>query len=295
MIHQFVHRLAHRNEALKYIRIETTNLCNLWCKMCPQSTAPSTIVRGYMRKDLFESIVDQIARYPSNRDAIFKLHIGGEPLLHKDIMHFIRYSADKGLKPVLTTNATKLSREVAKESIASGLHKIEFSFEGMTPEIYEAYRVGAKYDDVRRNIMDFLDINDAQGKPVVTELVVVDLPNVAQKIKEDFCKSMLPYFDVVNLSGYFDWLGNVSSIQYEHSQYIGCSVLDTDLNVLWDGRVVPCCMDVYGEMVIGDFNKMSYLEVLTAKERQDLRLRLRTGRLDGLPCQYCVVLGGSER
>ena len=276
------------------IRIETTNACNLRCRMCPQSDKKPGVARGLMKFDFYQKIVNQVAAFPENHDALFYLHICGEPLLHKQVVEFVRYAADRGMKPILTTNATLLTPELTAKLLRSGLHKIEFSFEGVTPEIYEATRTGANYDEVRRHIMNFIEQNNAAGKPVRTELVVVDLPKVDAQALRDFCESMRPYFDTVNLSGYFDWLGRVETVKYERSHYQGCGVTDTDLNVLWDGRVVPCCMDVDGAMVIGDFAKQCYLEILADLRRHTLRERLRKGELKGRLCSVCQVPWGGR-
>jgi pyruvate-formate lyase-activating enzyme len=276
------------------IRIETTNACNLRCRMCPQSDKKPGVARGLMKVDLYRNIVDQIAAFPENHNALFYLHICGEPLLHKQSVEFIRYAADLGFKPILTTNATLLTTELTAKLLASGLSRIEFSFEGVTPEIFETTRLGAKYDVVHRNIMDFLEQNRAAGKPVHTELVVVDLPHVEARLLRDYCEKMRAHFDTVNLSGYFDWLGRVETVKYERSHYRGCAATDTDLNVLWDGRVVPCCMDVDGAMVIGDFTKQCYLEILADLRRHALRERLQCGQLKGLLCSQCQVPWGGR-
>ena len=276
------------------IRIETTNACNLRCRMCPQSDKKPGVTRGLMKLDLYQSLVDQIAAFPENREALFYLHICGEPLLHKQIVEFIRYAADRGLKPILTTNATLLTAELTKKLLASGLSKIEFSFEGVTPEIFETTRLGAQYDAVHRNILNFLEQNRAAGKSIRTELIVVDLPHVDAQLLRDYCEVMRPHFDTVNLSGYFDWLGRVETVKYERSHYRVCTATDTDLNVLWDGRVVPCCMDVDGAMVLGDFTKQCYLEILADLRRHALRKQLQRGELKGLLCSQCQVPWGGR-
>lgn len=275
-------------------RIETTNLCNLKCRMCPQSVKTPGVSRGSMPIELFESIVQQIAAFPENRDALFYLHICGEPLLHKKIVQCVEIAADAGLRPILTTNATLLTREKSQQLIAAGLSRIEFSFEGLDKKTYENIRLGARFDAVWENINTFLELNHQAGSPVHTELVIVDLPDLDADRVRDFADRMRPLFDTINISGYFDWLGRVDNAEFERGKYRGCSAVDTDLNVLWDGRVVPCCMDVDGAMVIGDLTKQSYLEVLSSLHRHALRERLRTCNLAGLPCDHCPTPWGGR-
>lgn len=285
-----------------YIRIEVTNHCNLRCKMCFQSTYDhyqgKKLPRGFIKKELFYKITDELSRYEQIKETPFYLHIGGEPLLHQNIVDFITHSAGKGLKPILTTNGTLLTPGIAKKIIAAGLYKIEFSFEGMSKEIYEKFRRGSDFEIVKNNIDQFLKLNKAQGSPVKTELVVVNLPQVPDNIKTDFVKKMKHKFDRVNLSGYFDWLGKVDKkVAHEKNKknYTVCSAVETDLNVLHDGTVIPCCMDVYGEMPIGDFNKMSLEEVLNSSDRKELKEKLINIDIKNLPCKNCVVSWGSRK
>lgn len=277
------------------IRIETTNACNLRCRMCPHGLPSRKVRTGFMDRTLFERIVDQLAEHPESRDAIFYLHICGEPLLHKDILHLIRHAAHRGLKPILTTNATRLTPELSDALLESGLSKVEFSFEGMDRELYETTRVGARYEVVRNNIMTFLEKNRSRGNAVRTELVVVDLPAANVEQTREFCRRMQEHFDVVNLSGYFDWLGKVAPVPFDRGAYRGCSVMVHDLNVLWDGRVVPCCMDVDGAMQIGDFRTMHLREILASGARKRLHARLRDGRIKGLPCEVCATPWAGRR
>ncbi len=271
------------------IRIETTNACNLQCRMCPQSVKAPGVRRGLMDSELFKKILEQLAAFPENLSALFYLHICGEPLLHPKVAEFVRFAADKGFKPILTTNATLLTPQLAEKLIKGGLHKIEFSFEGIDAPTYESIRIGAKFETVWRNIDSFLAVNNSAGHQVSTELVVVDLPDLDPMGIRAFCERMAPKFDRVNLSGYFDWLGRVPVADYARSEYVGCNATETDLNVLWDGRVVPCCQDVDGAMVIGDFRHQCFLEIMMAQQRKALAERLRCGQLSGLPCERCSV------
>ena len=297
-------RNRHKSKVIKkmnhpqYIRIETTNVCNLKCKMCFHSTEnDKKFKKGFIEKALFEKIVDQLVKYPETKNAYFALHIGGEPLLHKDIMHFIKYSRRNGFKPVLVTNGTLLAAEKSEELIRAGLFKIEFSFEGFDKETYESYRVGSDFGKVGANVDNFLELNKKYGKPVKTELVVVDLPNVSEEKKKKFISEMEKKgFDKINLSGFFDWLGKIDSPEKNlEGEYRGCNVLDSDLNILFDGTVVPCCMDVYGELPLGNFNSMTYEEIRESEASQKLRNQLKSGELDGLICEKCLNPWGGRK
>lgn len=286
----------------RYIRVETTNLCNLRCQMCFHSTETvsdlKTLKKGFMRPALFKKIITELAKYPQLKKSMLALHIGGEPLLHKNIVDFIKFCARKGLKPNLTTNGMLLDRKIAQLLIGSGLHEIHFSFEGIDKKIYESFRIGSNFEQVKKNIQYFLDLNAKNGHKIKTGLVVVNLPQIPQKAKQAFIKKMKNKFDLVILSGYFDWLGKIDK-KVSHNKtmanYQVCPAPDTDLNVLFDGTVVPCCMDVYGEMPIGDFDKMTLEEVLTSSARKKLKKKLVNTDIDDLPCKNCVVPWNSRK
>lgn len=82
-----------RGNQLDYPRqywIESTNECNLRCIMCPQSIGLKRGIKK-MDMDVFARIIDQIYIVKPK----IMLHMGGEPLLDKDLFAMIGY-AKKG-------------------------------------------------------------------------------------------------------------------------------------------------------------------------------------------------------
>ena len=80
------------------IYIEITNVCNLKCSFCSEVTKK----RRFMTKEEFELILKKINKYT---DYIY-LHVKGEPLLHKEIIEFIKMASKYNIKVNLTTNGT---------------------------------------------------------------------------------------------------------------------------------------------------------------------------------------------
>jgi len=276
----------------QYIRIETTNICNLRCTFCPQSNNNKSN-RGVMSYPLFAKIISEISAFRENQEAPAYLHISGEPLLNQHLTKMVGMASQAGLKPFLTTNATLLTETISYELVHNGLHTIEFSFEGIDKSIYESLRVNAKFEPTLKNIETFLRINREAGSPVETVLVILDVPSICSDQIQAYAATMQSKFNRVQVAGYFDWLGSVKQSHFARSSYKVCPAPDVDLNVLWDGRVIPCCMDVEGEMTIGDFNTMNYLEILASPERKLLKKRLMNKDLHGLPCARCIVPWGA--
>jgi radical SAM protein with 4Fe4S-binding SPASM domain len=259
--------------------------------MCPQSYDSCGARKGFMDIHLFEKIIDNISSNDITKKGIVGFHVTGEPLLHKDILHFIKYTTDKGMYIRLNTNATKLDKNMSVGLIESGLQEIVFSFEGYSKEDYERIRVGANYNEVYNNILNFLQINESRGHPVKTEMFVVKIPEISEEKVSNFTKHMSSRFDTFNLVRCMDWAGQIEPYKNEYPIRISykkfCTAFDTDLNILYDGRVVPCCFDSSGRMSFGDFNTQTLNEILNSKKRKCIIKNIKNENFEGLLCKDC--------
>lgn len=141
------------------IWIGPTNSCNLRCVMCPSSISKKK--KGFMELDLFKEIIDEAREFAYD----IMLYLGGESLLHPDIVQMVEYTSKAGLISQLNTNATLLTQELSSSLIKAGLSRIIFSFDGYKKETYEKIRVGAKFDKTLENIIGFLRLKqELRGK-----------------------------------------------------------------------------------------------------------------------------------
>lgn len=143
-------------------QIETTNICNLKCKMCAQSVAQwrNQTPRKTLSFDEFCHIIDQL---PYITHAL--ISGAGEPLLDPHIIDRIQYAHSKGISTSFYTNATLLTPDKAMELInAEGLVNINVSIDAGNPETYEKIRIGASFLDVCFNIGRFVRIRSQLGK-----------------------------------------------------------------------------------------------------------------------------------
>jgi radical SAM protein with 4Fe4S-binding SPASM domain len=192
----------------------------------------------------------------------------------------------------LNTNATKLTPELSEKLITNGLQEIVFSFEGFNKQEYERIRVGANYEQTLSNINQFLEINDSYGHPVKTELFVIRIPDVDSNLINTFHNIMKDKFDTLCFVGCMDWVGQIPYIKNEYPIILSynnwCSALDTDLNILYNGTVVPCCFDIRGIMPIGNFTTTSLDEILNSKEREKFIKKIKTHNLEDTLCKNCT-------
>ena len=112
----------------------TTNKCNLKCNHCYRDSGKE--VKGELSTEEAKTLIDQISK------ANFKIIIfsGGEPLMREDIFELINYAAKAGLKPVLGTNGTLISREIAQKLKEAGISTIGISLDSLDSNKHNPFR-----------------------------------------------------------------------------------------------------------------------------------------------------------
>ena len=74
-------------------------------------------------------------------------------------------------------------------------------------------------------------------------------------------------------------------------RYVPCTFLWYSMSIRWDGMVVPCCIDLSGEMPVGDVKKESLLDIWNGERLMDIREKIAKGKYRGLPlCSGCDIL-----
>lgn len=237
--------------------IEPTNKCNLKCLMCPNSVISQDKL-GFMEMKLYKKIIDQ----SKNHISFIILCISGESLLHPQLPQMIKYAKDNGIKTYLSTNATVLNPKLSEQIIKSGLDWINFSFDGCTKDIYEKIRINGKFEPTLKNVIDFLEIKKRLNSPITTELQILLLDQKGIKNYKENIKQFKQNFVNLPLNNMqirkpSTW-GNVFSGTRKFTPkklsktFSPCSYLWGSLGILWDGRVVACCSDFFGQNVFGN-------------------------------------------
>jgi putative heme d1 biosynthesis radical SAM protein NirJ2 len=112
----------------------TTNECNLKCAHCYRDAGTKkaeelTTAEG-------RSLIDEIAR------AGFKIMIfsGGEPIMRDDLYELAAHARDRGLRPVLGTNGTLITPEVAGKLKEAGVMAVGISLDSMDKKAHDDLR-----------------------------------------------------------------------------------------------------------------------------------------------------------
>jgi 12,18-didecarboxysiroheme deacetylase len=103
-----------------------TRACNLKCIHC-YAHAVSRSRETELTTEQAKTMIDDLAQF----GVPVLLFSGGEPLVRPDLVELARYAVAKGMRAVISTNGTLITREKAKELKSVGLSYVGVSLDGM--------------------------------------------------------------------------------------------------------------------------------------------------------------------
>jgi radical SAM protein with 4Fe4S-binding SPASM domain len=266
--------------------IDTINICNLRCPLCPTGLDMPGRKKGRMEWDLFRKIIDDLGEYALT----VVLHNWGEPLLNKDIFRMISYVRQRRIKTIVSSNLNILNEEGAAALVASGLDELIVSLDGVTAETYGQYRIGGSHPQVVQNIEMLVRIRAAQGsrRPRIIWQYLVFKHNVHEVPEIRGMARRLGVDDVRIVSaqlggpGQTPYLGDRSTAEaaskwlVQDKRYVGqfdyfsdprflskkrCGYLWKTLSVNWDGTVSPCCCVYDPSTDFGNLKNMDFGQI----------------------------------
>jgi len=218
--------------------IEPTNTCNLRCTFC-FVTEGMTRDGGFMDFDLFKKIIDDCPDLEH-----LCMHNWGEPLLHKDIFKMIEYAKNRGVNyVVMNTNGTLLSDKMIDRIVDSKLDIIRFSIDG-SAETFKRVR-GVDLFKIEENINKLKKTKEAR-RPELRMGVVFTVEEDTEGDAEDYISHWEKIVDHVRLQPKLITSPRNQACPEPFGKDYG------KLVVLWDGRVIPCCVDYNASLTIGN-------------------------------------------
>jgi len=284
----------HRYGKLPFsVMIEPTNACNFSCTFCPHRLMKRK--EGYMTLELFKLI---LARCQEAKISHIYLYTVGEPLLHPQFLEMLQVAAGhKEIKKIeFFTNGSLLDESLIKEIIKLKKCIVHFSFSGWDKESYEQRYLGGSFEDTVGRIRCFnrmlCEFSAPDKMLVINGAVDSDL---AKKKSVDFLKNYIGLKTVqIDIHDSFNWPGFVSSKEGDESIGKGvgggysCWSIRDRIGIMYDGRVTACgCLDLDGELIIGDIQRQSIREIREGADFQKLIIRFNQKKLNGLICCNC--------
>jgi len=243
--------------------IEPTNTCNLRCTFC-FVTEGMTREGGFMDLDLFKKIIDDCPDLEH-----LCMHNWGEPLLHKDIFKMIEYAKNKGVNyVVMNTNGTLFTDKMIDRIVDSKLDIIRFSIDG-SAETFKRVR-GVELQNIERNINKLKKVKEKR-RPKLKMGVVFTVEEDTEGDAEDYITHWEKIVDHVRLQPKLITSPRTEVCPEPFGKDYG------KLVVLWDGRVIPCCVDYNANLTVGSVQNDT-IQNLWKNEKMDL---LRKQHLNG--------------
>jgi radical SAM protein with 4Fe4S-binding SPASM domain len=253
------------------IQFEVTNNCNLKCKMCPVNNGMKR-KKGFMDFNLFKKIIDE------NLEMGFALLFNwGEPLLHPKIFEMLEYAKNKGIRTFITTNATLLDTdEKMIKLLKTKIERITISLDGFE-DSYTKIR-GFDYKKIEKRILRLIELRNQLNVKTKIDINMVIMPET-EKFVPGFYKKWGKLIDRIQIQ---------PNILFTRKQRKSrCKELwRGNLIILWDGKVVPCCVDYEGKMILGDANKERLSNVWNSHQARKLRKLHNTKEFHPV-CETC--------
>ena len=273
----------------KKIYIEITNVCNLKCKFCPETTRN----KEFMTLEKFEEIIRKIHKYTK----LVCLHVKGEPLLHNELDNILNILDKYNLKANITTNGTLIKGKLKILKNSNAVRQINFSLHSITQnEMFNKQYLKDIFECVDElkdviisyrlwNLKDIKEKNINDG--IIKEIEdYYNIPNLKQQlIENDFFKLKENLF--INQDTEFEWpdINKNSIIQRGR-----CLALKEQIAILVDGTVVPCCLDNNGDIPIGNIFKETMEDILNKPKVLQIKDNFKNRVITCKLCRTCGFL-----
>jgi sulfatase maturation enzyme AslB (radical SAM superfamily) len=260
------------------VQIEATNICNAKCVFCPRDEMHRR--QGIMSVELFKKIVDECAELGITH---VRMHNYGEAFVDRKLVDKVRYAKQKGIQEVgMISNGSLITEPVAKGMIEAGLDAINISVDASGKEVFEATRIGLKYDKVIANIERLLRLRGESGKRR-PKLILSFVRQNNSADEQAFIEHWRTIADKIHVTDLHNWAGTLNT---ESDVNYPCYRPWLTFTVLWDGRVSLCCADFDGKTILGNLNTHTIAEIWNAEPyRKVRREHLESGGPD--ICRAC--------
>lgn len=283
------------------MHVETSNICNFACRMCPVSFPDYEQVVGGLTSLPFDIIDRMFADLTAAGGQLktLKLYGEGEPLVRKDIAAVIEAARGRGAaeRIEITTNGSALTGRVARQLIASGLTYLRVSIYGVTEEQHRfVTQSKVPLATIRKNVerMQALKRELGATHPIV---YVKLIDRGASEENRLFREQYAGIADEIAIEPGMNWnsyeerdLVQVTSLaRPTRSERRVCPYPFYTLVVKANGDVVCCCVDWNKHTRVGNLHERGIMQIWNGPELRAFRLQhLRGERAANPSCRSCT-------
>jgi len=174
------HLLQFSEDKKPVVVWNVTRACNLKCVHCYARAVDRTHERE-LNHEQGLSLIDAMAAF----GAPVVLFSGGEPLMRPDLLELASYAVSKGMRAVISTNGTLISKDKAKELKEVGLSYVGVSLDGME-EVNDRFR-GRKgaFKDAMAGIINCQEVGLKVGlRFTINRMNTAEIPRIFDLLEE---------------------------------------------------------------------------------------------------------------
>ena len=265
------------------ITIESGNICNLRCPLCPTGQKDASSKKGFLSFADFKRFIDEIGK----NLLLIRLYNWGEPLLNKEFLEMVDYAHGKRIAVKISTNLSFPIDDVRAEALVNtNLQKIYVSCNGASVSSYSKYHIEGDFDMVISNLKLLLEKqkylknhnteviwlfhvfkhneHEIEKAKIMAKDIGVKL--LINKMRTDMGKEVLETAEQ-SIERDSKWLPenpdyNIFNMaEKKPKKSFSCDLLWTETVINWDGSILPCC-SVYDEKYsFGNIKENSFKEI----------------------------------
>jgi len=273
------------------VYIELTNICGLSCSFCPTKNTKSQTID----LDLYKNILIQLQPY--TKDIAF--HVFGDPLTLSNLENYLDIALKYNFRVHITTTGYYLNKFDLNIFLHKAIKQINFSL--------NSYNKNEMKITLNEYLQPMFDLSDLKLEKKVHNFINFRLWNLDNSNSEDDFNSevftlLSKKFNIdlsnidfdkpirienqilIDFDNYFKW----PSLNDQERTNGYCHGLSSQIAILSSGVVVPCCLDSFGVINLGNLNEISLKEILYSKKAIDIVEGFKNNIAVEELCQKCT-------
>jgi len=276
------------------IYIELTNVCGLSCSFCPTKNLPSK----QMDLEFFESVISQAKAYTKE----IACHVVGDPMTLSNLSDYLDIIHRHGLRAMLTTSGYFLKKQSYMTLFHPSVKQINISLNA-----FNKNDTRLTFEQYITPVLALCEEKQKQGKELFINLRVWNLDEMMSErsFNETLFERLSKAFKVslslddiylerpksirlaskvlLHFDEYFEWPSLKNQVYGDGT----CQGLQSHIAVLASGKVVPCCLDCDGVIVLGDLHENTLESILKGRRAQEMLTGFKSGKAVEELCQKC--------
>ncbi len=254
------------------VYIELTNICGLTCSFCPTKELQSTS----MTLEFFENILIQLKPYTKE----IAYHVFGDPLTLNNLEKYLDISHKHNFKVHITTSGYYLDKFSLNLFLHPAIKQINFSLNSFNK------------NDMNKTLEQYLNpilqlcklkLDKEVHNFINLRLWNLDTQNSEQNFNQKVFSLLESFFNIkidksnkeplrlenqikLHFDNYFQW----PSLTSNHHSHNSCYGLKSHFGILSSGVVVPCCLDSYGSINLGNLHTQTLEDILDSTRAQNI-------------------------